>query len=187
MTKIILSGALGKMGKAITSCVANRNDCEIVAGVDIANEEALTKFANMPLVKHGVIPKLGTFTESQFNLNNATNSLKNQFKVQNFHAFDIEDINECICVSGALVAYLYETQKHALINITKIKRENNESTMMLDANAIRNLELVKTLRDGKDYGSLFWLLDKTFSKLIFAVTSVKKNIVYEPFLIAFIS
>ena len=39
MTRIILSGALGKMGKAITSCVENRNDCEIVAGVDLANEE----------------------------------------------------------------------------------------------------------------------------------------------------
>ena len=39
MTRIILSGALGKMGKAITSCVSNRNDCEIVAGVDIANEK----------------------------------------------------------------------------------------------------------------------------------------------------
>jgi len=33
--------------------------------------------------------------------------------------------------------------------------------MMLDINAIRNLELVKTLRDGKTYGSLLWLLDKT--------------------------
>lgn len=39
MTRIILSGALGKMGKAITSCVENRNDCEIVAGVDIATAE----------------------------------------------------------------------------------------------------------------------------------------------------
>ena len=39
MTRIILSGALGKMGKAITSCVENRNDCKIVAGVDIANAE----------------------------------------------------------------------------------------------------------------------------------------------------
>ena len=39
MTRIILSGALGKMGKAITSCVENRNDCEIVAGVDLANED----------------------------------------------------------------------------------------------------------------------------------------------------
>lgn len=40
MTRIILSGALGKMGKAITSCVANRDDCEIVAGVDLASEES---------------------------------------------------------------------------------------------------------------------------------------------------
>ncbi len=39
MTRIILSGALGKMGKAITSCVENRKDCEIVAGVDLANKE----------------------------------------------------------------------------------------------------------------------------------------------------
>ena len=39
MTRIILSGALGKMGKAIMACVSNRDDCEIVAGVDIAKEE----------------------------------------------------------------------------------------------------------------------------------------------------
>ena len=39
MTRIILSGALGKMGKAITSCVENRNDCEIVAGVDLATAD----------------------------------------------------------------------------------------------------------------------------------------------------
>ena len=40
MTRIILSGALGKMGKAITSCVYNRDDCEIVAGVDLASAES---------------------------------------------------------------------------------------------------------------------------------------------------
>ena len=40
MTRIILSGALGKMGKAITACVENRNDCKIVAGIDLANDES---------------------------------------------------------------------------------------------------------------------------------------------------
>ena len=40
MTRIILSGALGKMGKAITACVDNRNDCKIVAGIDLANDES---------------------------------------------------------------------------------------------------------------------------------------------------
>ena len=35
MTKVILSGCFGHMGKVITDCVRNRADCEIVAGVDI--------------------------------------------------------------------------------------------------------------------------------------------------------
>ncbi len=38
MTRIILSGCNGKMGKTITQCVAQRNDCEIVAGFDINTE-----------------------------------------------------------------------------------------------------------------------------------------------------
>lgn len=35
MTKIILCGCNGKMGKAITAVVNERTDCEIVAGIDI--------------------------------------------------------------------------------------------------------------------------------------------------------
>lgn len=40
MTKIILSGCFGHMGKVITDCVAKRADCEIVAGVDIGDGTA---------------------------------------------------------------------------------------------------------------------------------------------------
>ena len=36
MTKILLNGALGKMGQAVEACVASRDDVEICAGVDIA-------------------------------------------------------------------------------------------------------------------------------------------------------
>jgi 4-hydroxy-tetrahydrodipicolinate reductase len=35
MTRLILSGCFGTMGKVITRCVEKRDDCEIVAGVDI--------------------------------------------------------------------------------------------------------------------------------------------------------
>lgn len=38
MTKIILTGACGKMGNVIQSVVAGRSDCEIVAGVDRYND-----------------------------------------------------------------------------------------------------------------------------------------------------
>lgn len=39
MTRIIISGANGKMGKVIQSVVSTRDDCEIVAGIDLNTEE----------------------------------------------------------------------------------------------------------------------------------------------------
>ena len=43
MTNIILSGCNGKMGKVITACANENDDCRIVAGVDI-NTEALSNY-----------------------------------------------------------------------------------------------------------------------------------------------
>lgn len=40
MTKLIITGANGKMGKVLQSIIANRDDCEIVAGVDINTEQS---------------------------------------------------------------------------------------------------------------------------------------------------
>ena len=39
MTKILLTGACGKMGKVVQSVAANKEDCKIVAGVDKFNDE----------------------------------------------------------------------------------------------------------------------------------------------------
>ncbi len=127
----------------------------------IANDNASKIFASSPLVTHGVLPKFNAYLESEFNLNNARSTLEKQLNTLTLEAFGIEKDGDCICASGALISYLKETQKHALTNINSIKRENAGDLMMLDVNAIRNLELTKTLRDGKRYGSLLWLLDKT--------------------------
>ena len=35
MLRILLSGCNGAIGKVITNCVAERDDCEIVAGLDV--------------------------------------------------------------------------------------------------------------------------------------------------------
>ena len=35
MTRILLSGANGRMGQAIVKLASNRHDCKIVAGIDI--------------------------------------------------------------------------------------------------------------------------------------------------------
>ena len=127
----------------------------------VSNEVCAQLFIDAPLVKHGVLPKFNAYTESEFNVKNARNTLETHFKLLTLSPFGIEDDGYCIRAAGALISYLKETQKHALINITSIKNTNVEDNMMLDVNAVRNLELVKTLKDGKRYGSLLWLLDKT--------------------------
>ncbi len=127
----------------------------------ICNKNAEEIFNDFPLIKHGILPRFYTYIDSEFNFDNAYDTLKIQFKVSSLASFCIDDDKPCVSVAGALISYLKQTQKHALINITSIKKENYGEQMMLDVNAIRNLELVKTLKDGKRYGSLLWLLDKT--------------------------
>ncbi len=132
-----------------------------VSPVEIICNSGAEAYSNMPLVTHGVLPKFSRYIDSAFNYENAKNVLLSQFKLKTLSVFGIEDNEYAIRSAGALIFYLKETQRHGLININKIVKENPDSLMMLDVNAVRNLELVKTLRDGKRYGSLLWLLDKT--------------------------
>ena len=70
--------------------------------------------------------------------------------------------NVCILKSlGLLFAYLKSTQKTGLDRIESIVHYNNAEYMGLDINAIRNLELMETLRSKSKKGSLLWVLDKT--------------------------
>ena len=38
MTRILLCGCNGKMGRVIAACVKEREDCKIVAGIDIRTD-----------------------------------------------------------------------------------------------------------------------------------------------------
>ncbi len=127
----------------------------------ISNTCGCETFKDLPLIQYGVLPKFNLYTESEFNFSGAKTVLEKQFGVLTLAPFGIENDKESVCSAGALISYLNETQKHTLSNINSIKKENADELMMLDVNSIRNLELVKTLRDGKRYGSLLWLLDKT--------------------------
>ncbi len=55
MTRIILNGCNGKMGMAVSKLVAERNDCEIVAGVDLRADvkREFPVFSNISEVKDG--------------------------------------------------------------------------------------------------------------------------------------
>lgn len=113
------------------------------------------------LIEHGALPKISDYKESAYSVKNAENTLLEQFSVSTLKPFEIENDEESICACGGLIAYLKETQKHALVNVNNVIKERKEQCMTLDYNSLKNLELVKSMRDGKRYGSLLWLLDKT--------------------------
>ena len=127
----------------------------------ICNQKIYQRFYQLKEITSGQYVKFSLFKEWAFNPNHAVTTLLKHFKIANLTPFGIEDNKPIISSSGALIEYLSETQKHALININKITVESDSNYMKLDGVAIRNLELLKTMRDGKRYGSLLWLLDCT--------------------------
>ncbi len=62
---------------------------------------------------------------------------------------------------GALLAYLYETQKTDLSYLRTLRYYAAGGFLALDPVARRNLELTETLRGKEKKGSLLWVLDKT--------------------------
>ncbi len=127
----------------------------------IGNGAFRANASESPLIEHGALPKISDYKESAYSVKNAENTLLEQFSVSTLKPFEIENDEESICACGGLIVYLKETQKHALVNVNNVIKERKEQCMTLDYNSLKNLELVKSMRDGKRYGSLLWLLDKT--------------------------
>ena len=63
--------------------------------------------------------------------------------------------------AGAVLQYLYETQKNTLNHLTAIVPYSTGSYMVLDSFTRRNLELLETMREKQKRGSLLWVLDRT--------------------------
>ncbi|MDE7301261.1 MAG: DNA mismatch repair protein MutS, partial [Clostridia bacterium] len=127
----------------------------------ISNDEMLFSCKDFPEVTRGVLPKFSSYLGWTFTYQNAERTLCSQLNVKTLSAFGLDDKKLSVCALGALIEYLKETQKHALANIDTVRYVSPNSCMQLDGTAIRNLEIVKSLNEGKRYGSLLWLLDKT--------------------------
>ena len=91
----------------------------------------------------------------------AENTLKEHFKVQSLEGLGLSDYACGTIAAGALLRYLYETQKNDLGNLSAIHPYSTGKYMIIDSSTRRNLELVETLREKQKRGSLLWVLDKT--------------------------
>ncbi len=87
--------------------------------------------------------------------------LLKHFKVNTLTGLGIEEFPVGMLAAGALLQYLYDTQKTDLAHFTHIYPYLTNKFMLLDSATRRNLELTETLRDKQKRGSLLGVLDKT--------------------------
>lgn len=85
------------------------------------------------------------------------------FKVENLEGFGMENLLLAIRAAGAVLSYVAEQKKGKVDILHRISVHTLSEEMFLDDFTVRNLEIFETQRERKREGSLFSILDKTFT------------------------
>ncbi len=93
----------------------------------------------------------------------ALETLTNHFKVKTLKGFGVDDLNEGIIASGAVLYYLSETQHNKLDHISVINRISEDNYVWMDRFTIRNLELYTST--SINAVTLLDVIDKTISPM----------------------
>lgn len=104
---------------------------------------------------------VNVYPNKYFAYNTGIEKIKAQFNVYGISALGLEGDEFTIRSSGALLAYLDETQMSALKHIHTIHKYKTNDYMAIDMATRNNLELTKTMRLKDKVGSLLGIIDKT--------------------------
>lgn len=109
----------------------------------------------------GIAGHVTPFDARYFSEQDARHRLLSHFEVASLEGFGCSHLPLAIRAAGAVLAYLQETQKGLLRQLTALETYSVTEFMTLDAHTRRNLELFESGRSGSVKGSLLWVLDKT--------------------------
>ena len=125
------------------------NEPFLVSGYDIEDLKNRLNVTIFPLASH------------YFDEDGCRKELMKHFHVSALSGLGIEEFPTGIIAAGALLRYLYETQKTSLVHFTHLYPYLTSKYMLLDSSTRRNLELTETLREKQKTGSLLGVLDRT--------------------------
>ncbi len=91
----------------------------------------------------------------------AENNLKAVFETKSLESFGYDRYKLGFRASGALLSYIWETQKGNMPKFERIESYELSEYMIVDGSTRKNLELTETLREKNKYGSLLWAIDQT--------------------------
>ena len=90
---------------------------------------------------------------------------KSNFLPQHFSEKDLPVSENALAAVEYLLNYLHKTVRADLNHLSKLTRLDISNYLILDANTLRNLEVVRNLRDGSKKDTLFAVLDYTKTPL----------------------
>jgi DNA mismatch repair protein MutS len=125
------------------------NEALFISGIDIADIKA----------KLGVT--ISSVEADYFIEDDCKSLISKHFGLEVLSREDIANAENTVIAAGALIKYLYNTQKNNLSHINVIKSYSIAEYMIIDSSTRRNLEIVETLREKNKRGTLLWVLDKT--------------------------
>lgn len=127
----------------------------------VCNEAFYMSGADIEEIKNRYHTVISSLDSRFFGDDSCRQILKDHFKVSQLAGLGLGDYETGVVAAGAVMRYLYETQKNTLGHMTTITTYSVGQYMILDTSTRRNLELLETLREKQKRGSLLWVLDKT--------------------------
>lgn len=127
----------------------------------ICNEAFLVSGFDVNDLKSRLHISVNALESHMFDDDGCRRILMKHFRVNTLIGLGVEEFPTGLLAAGALLQYLYDTQKTDLEHFTHIYPYLTSRYMLLDSSTRRNLELTETLREKQKRGSLLWVLDKT--------------------------
>ena len=115
------------------------------------------------------LQKLGIFVtkyeDRNFSSDSSVRKIQQHFNVISITGLGLENENLQVSSVGALLNYIQETQFSQMQHIAGLKVIRDSTSMVLEASTIRNLEIIRNVRDNSAAGTLLSVLDKTFTPM----------------------
>lgn len=148
--------------KQVTKLGANGNPHADIPEFDEDDEDDIAPLAKL---LEGVAGHVTPYDARYFSEDDARHRLLTQFNVISLEGFGCAHLPLAIRAAGAVLAYVQETQKGVLCQLTAVETYSTSGFMTLDPHTRRNLELFETARSSSVKGSLLWVLDQTRSPM----------------------
>ncbi|MBI5643909.1 MAG: DNA mismatch repair protein MutS [Deltaproteobacteria bacterium] len=107
------------------------------------------------------VKKITTLPEYDFEHKASFERLITHFGIASLDGFGCKELVDGTRAAGALLQYIKDTQRAALVHVKKCAPYSTEDYLVMDSSTRRNLEIMENMRSAGKEGTLLELLDKT--------------------------